>query len=180
MGTGSYMNAADDRWNRYVERNPFGPSWLYGTDIITYGNTTGREIVCQLLIDDGDHSKDYRYDIMFAELSEAGVGYGPHPQTGTVCVIDLADDMYTSLPTLGTYTAYTPPPIEAEYTPTATAPAASVPKYQMAQIPAGTFTMGSPASETSGFPEDWSAERPQHQVTLSAFSIGVYEVTQEL
>ncbi len=45
---------------------------------------------------------------------------------------------------------------------------------EMASIPAGTFTMGSPASE------DHRAEfETQHQVTLSAFKMSKYEVTFE-
>jgi len=46
---------------------------------------------------------------------------------------------------------------------------------EMISIPAGTFTMGSPTSEEGSS----SNERPQHSVTLSAFSMGKYEVTQE-
>jgi len=40
------------------------------------------------------------------------------------------------------------------------------------QIPAGTFTMGSPVSET------WpGSDETQHQVTLSAFKMTKYEIT---
>jgi formylglycine-generating enzyme required for sulfatase activity len=45
----------------------------------------------------------------------------------------------------------------------------------VAQIPAGTFTMGSPAGE----PNRYSDEGPQHSVTLSGFYMGKYQVTQE-
>jgi formylglycine-generating enzyme required for sulfatase activity len=45
---------------------------------------------------------------------------------------------------------------------------------QMAKIPAGQFTMG------DLFDEGGEDEKPTHQVTLSAFEIGKYEVTQEL
>ena len=47
----------------------------------------------------------------------------------------------------------------------------------MHKIPAGTFTMGCPATELGSL--DWNGERNQHQVTLTEdFYIGVYEVTQ--
>ena len=53
--------------------------------------------------------------------------------------------------------------------------------FPMVKIPAGTFTMGSPVSEpgreNSGLPNNGREE--QHQVTLSAFYIGIYQVTQE-
>ncbi len=41
-------------------------------------------------------------------------------------------------------------------------------------IPGGTFTMGSPESEEGSSSE----ERPQHQVTVSPFFMGKYQVTQ--
>jgi formylglycine-generating enzyme required for sulfatase activity len=44
----------------------------------------------------------------------------------------------------------------------------------MALIPAGTFTMGSPATE----PGRENDEEPQHQVTVKAFCMGRYPVTQ--
>ncbi|NJM68087.1 MAG: formylglycine-generating enzyme family protein [Acaryochloris sp. RU_4_1] len=44
----------------------------------------------------------------------------------------------------------------------------------MVAIPAGQFTMGSPASE----PERDSDESPQHQVSIPAFYLGKYEITQ--
>jgi formylglycine-generating enzyme required for sulfatase activity len=43
------------------------------------------------------------------------------------------------------------------------------------RIPGGTFTMGSPASEA----ERYDREGPQHQVTVSGFYMGRYEVTQK-
>jgi formylglycine-generating enzyme required for sulfatase activity len=45
---------------------------------------------------------------------------------------------------------------------------------EMVNINSGTFTMGSPSTETGSS----SDERPQRQVTLSAFSLGKYEITQ--
>jgi formylglycine-generating enzyme required for sulfatase activity len=44
---------------------------------------------------------------------------------------------------------------------------------EMVLVPAGTFTMGSPAGEGA------DDERPQHTVTVQAFYMGKYEVTQE-
>ncbi|MDR2516737.1 MAG: SUMF1/EgtB/PvdO family nonheme iron enzyme [Spirochaetaceae bacterium] len=44
----------------------------------------------------------------------------------------------------------------------------------MVRIPGGTFTMGSPANE----PQRNNHEGPQHQVTVSTFYMGKYEVTQ--
>ncbi|NEP84690.1 MAG: formylglycine-generating enzyme family protein [Okeania sp. SIO3B3] len=46
---------------------------------------------------------------------------------------------------------------------------------EMVLIPNGTFTMGAPESEEGSS----SRERPQHNVTISAFLMGRYPVTQE-
>jgi len=48
-------------------------------------------------------------------------------------------------------------------------------KFEMVSIPAGTFKMGSPDNES----ESVIDEHPQHSVTLTAFYMGKYEVTQE-
>ncbi|MEA5570735.1 bifunctional serine/threonine-protein kinase/formylglycine-generating enzyme family protein [Calothrix sp. UHCC 0171] len=47
---------------------------------------------------------------------------------------------------------------------------------EMVQIPGGTFTMGSPETETGRF--DRERESPQHQVTVPSFFMGKYQVTQ--
>ncbi|GHV90483.1 hypothetical protein AGMMS50268_09860 [Spirochaetia bacterium] len=43
------------------------------------------------------------------------------------------------------------------------------------RIEGGTFTMGSPSSEA----ERWDGEGPQHTVSISAFYMGKYEITQK-
>jgi len=49
--------------------------------------------------------------------------------------------------------------------------------FKMIGVTGGTFKMGAPDSELS---ESQESERPVHRVTLSSFSIGETEVTQEL
>ena len=46
----------------------------------------------------------------------------------------------------------------------------------MVYVEGGTFMMGATAEQGS---DAWDREKPAHQVTLSSFSIGQYEVTQE-
>ncbi|MBL8172580.1 MAG: formylglycine-generating enzyme family protein [Acidobacteria bacterium] len=46
-------------------------------------------------------------------------------------------------------------------------------KLEMVRIPAGRFTMGSPSNESGR-----RADEKEHEVTLSAFYIGRYEITQ--
>jgi formylglycine-generating enzyme required for sulfatase activity len=50
----------------------------------------------------------------------------------------------------------------------------SVVELEMVEIPGGTFTMGATTDE----PDSQDNERPQHEVTVSPFSIGKFTVTQ--
>jgi uncharacterized protein YkwD len=57
---------------------------------ISYGCYTGREILLQLLIDDGVSSRGHRRNIMDGRFTRAGVSAGPHKRSGYMCVIDYA------------------------------------------------------------------------------------------
>ncbi len=54
---------------------------------------------------------------------------------------------------------------------------ANLPKISMKKVQGGTFQMGTPADQDGASEDD---ERPVHEVVLSSFAIGRYEVTQEL
>ncbi|MGF1480613.1 MAG: SAV_2336 N-terminal domain-related protein [Cyanophyceae cyanobacterium] len=49
---------------------------------------------------------------------------------------------------------------------------------EMISIPSGTFVMGAPGNEVEGVELDCDREQPRHQVTLSAFYLGRYPITQ--
>lgn len=57
---------------------------------ISYGNNSGREIVCQLLIDDGVPSRGHRANNLNRAYTYAGVSTGYHERYEFMCVIDLA------------------------------------------------------------------------------------------
>lgn len=59
--------------------------------------------------------------------------------------------------------------------PVVSASAKVIPEIEMVVVEGGTFTMGFEADET-----EHAYETPKHQVTLSTYRIGKYEVTQEL
>lgn len=75
---------------------PFTRIEKYGTyktagENISYGETCGRDIVVQLLIDDGVSSRGHRKNIMNKDFSSTGVGYThKHKTYGSVCVITYA------------------------------------------------------------------------------------------
>ena len=75
---------------------PFTRIEKYGTyktagENISYGAMSGRDIVVQLLIDDGVSSRGHRKNIMNKDFSSSGVGYtNKHKTYGSVCVITYA------------------------------------------------------------------------------------------
>ena len=76
--------------------DPFTRIKKYGTfktagENIDYGATNGRDIVVQLLIDDGVSSRGHRKNIMNKDFSSSGVGFTKkHKLYGSVCVITYA------------------------------------------------------------------------------------------
>ena len=58
---------------------------------ISYGKITGREIVIQLLIDDGVANRGHRKNILNGEFDSTGVGFSEkHRAYGSLCVITYA------------------------------------------------------------------------------------------
>ncbi|MDR0556830.1 MAG: CAP domain-containing protein [Treponema sp.] len=72
---------------------------------IAYGAATGRDIVIELLIDDGSPNRVHYNNNMNKAFGKIGVAVGPHKRYGTVCVIDFAggyttDATYAAPPAL--------------------------------------------------------------------------------
>jgi uncharacterized protein YkwD len=84
---GSDRSTPETRMKRY---GVFSGSWTLGENI-AYGETTGRNIVCQLLIDDGVPNRGHRTNIMNKSFTQTGVGYGTHTQYRTSCTITYAN-----------------------------------------------------------------------------------------
>ncbi|MDR2951739.1 MAG: caspase family protein [Treponema sp.] len=84
---GSDRSAPDARMKRYGN---FYGSWSWGENI-AYGEASGRDIVCGLLIDDGVPSRDHRITMMKAAFSQTGAAFGTHKQYRTSCVIEYAN-----------------------------------------------------------------------------------------
>ena len=57
---------------------------------IAYGNTSARQIVVFLLIDDGVKNRGHRKNLLNPELKMVGVSFGKHPVYKTMCVMDFA------------------------------------------------------------------------------------------
>jgi len=57
---------------------------------IGYGPKDARNMVMQLIIDDGVKGRGHRRNTFAREFTTAGVACGSHPRFGSICVIDFA------------------------------------------------------------------------------------------
>jgi uncharacterized protein YkwD len=87
---GSDGSTPETRIKRY---GVFSGYWVFRAlgENIAYGFTTGREIVCALLIDDGVPNRGHRTNIMHMVFTQTGVAYGTHTQYRTSCTITYAN-----------------------------------------------------------------------------------------
>jgi len=83
---GSNRSTPESRMKQY---GSFRPGFTWGENI-SYGDSTGRDIVCSLLIDDGVPGRGHRANIMNGAFTQTGVGFGTHKQYRTSCTIDYA------------------------------------------------------------------------------------------
>jgi uncharacterized protein YkwD len=59
---------------------------------IFYGPGDARQVVMNLIIDDGVPDRGHRKNIFYRAFARAGAACGSHPRFGTVCVIDFAGE----------------------------------------------------------------------------------------
>ncbi len=63
-----------------------------GAENISYGMDSGRDVVLQLVVDDGVASRGHRENLLRQRLRYSGVGCGYHRQYGSMCVVIYAYD----------------------------------------------------------------------------------------
>lgn len=77
--------------SRRIQRN--GKWTIAIGEAITYGPYTadrGRDVIAQLIVDDGVPSRGHRHTLYDRDYRLAGVSCGPHPTFEAACVIDFA------------------------------------------------------------------------------------------
>jgi uncharacterized protein YkwD len=88
--TGKTGHDGSDRSTPFTRIKRYGTGYTAAGENLAYGSTTGREIVSQLLIDDGVPSRGHRTNIMSKDFDQTGVSFGKHPQFRTACTITYA------------------------------------------------------------------------------------------
>jgi uncharacterized protein YkwD len=90
LSGGHLGHRGSDGSNPGVRMNRYGTwSSLWGENL-SFGKRTARDIVFQLIIDDGLSSRKHRKNIFNPRFNFAGAAYGTHASYGSVCSIDLA------------------------------------------------------------------------------------------
>ncbi|GHU62947.1 lipoprotein [Spirochaetia bacterium] len=93
--TGQTGHDGSDRSTPFTRINRYGSGYKTAGENLAYGGTSGRDMVTQLLIDDGVPSRGHRTNIMNKDFSQTGVSFGTHAQYRTMCAITYASG-YTS------------------------------------------------------------------------------------
>ena len=69
----------------------YGGGYTTAGENIAYGGTRGRELIVQLLIDDGVPGRGHRKNIMSRDFTQTGVSFATHSDYRTMCVINYAN-----------------------------------------------------------------------------------------
>lgn len=89
--TGGMSHRGTDNSTPDQRMKRFGRLGAAFGEVIEYGNWTARQIVMQLIINDGVPDRSHRKNIFKSYFNIVGVSYGPHRRFGSMCVINFAD-----------------------------------------------------------------------------------------
>lgn len=92
--TGKTGHYGSDGSSPFERMNRYGKVLITAGENCAYGPKTGREIVAQLLIDDGVADRGHRINILKPEFKKVGIGYNNEANApyGAVSVMDFAGD----------------------------------------------------------------------------------------
>jgi uncharacterized protein YkwD len=88
--SGATGHSGSDGSDPFRRMNRYGAWQRSAGENIAYGADTAREIVVQLIVDDGVPSRGHRTNILSKDFAVVGVAVRPHPVYGFSCVMDFA------------------------------------------------------------------------------------------
>jgi uncharacterized protein YkwD len=87
--TGNVGHTASDGGNPGVRISRYGTWGVSYSENVGYGSfRSGRDVVVDLIVDDGVSNRGHRKNIFDASARIVGIACGPHPKYGSACVID--------------------------------------------------------------------------------------------
>lgn len=91
--TGRTGHIGSDNSNLKVRIDRYGKWKTRIAENIAYGNTSARQMVVFLLIDDNVRNRGHRVNMLNSDFKLVGVSCGKHPEYSTMCVMNFAGGM---------------------------------------------------------------------------------------
>ena len=91
--TGRTGHIGSDNSNLKARVDRYGKWKVRIAENIAYGNTSARQVIIFLLIDDNVKNRGHRINMLQPDFKLIGVSTGSHPEYQTMCVMDFAGGM---------------------------------------------------------------------------------------
>lgn len=91
--TGKTGHTGGDRSDMKNRIERYGEWQVRIAENIAYGNSSARQVLIFLLVDDGVKSRGHRTNLIHPAFKTVGVAFGKHPVYDTMCVMDFAGGM---------------------------------------------------------------------------------------
>jgi uncharacterized protein YkwD len=91
--TGKTGHIGSDNSNLKTRIDRYGKWKVRIAENIAYGNTSARQVIVFLLIDDNVKNRGHRINMLNPDFKLIGVSTGSHPEYQTMCVMDFAGGM---------------------------------------------------------------------------------------
>lgn len=88
--TGKTGHTGSDKSNLKERIERYGEWQVRIAENIAYGNSSARQVIIFLLIDDGVKNRGHRENLLHSAFKTVGISFGKHPVYSTMCVMDFA------------------------------------------------------------------------------------------